>query len=105
MSKANTIAAQNQRIAELENKLRSAEAFQIHKLHFASYALDRLSTDNMHGSGVIISITSITGEPLVEPTVISGGFSPETVAALQADMRRSFEKHTEFKPKGMTKND
>lgn len=100
-----TIEAQNQRIAELENKLRSAEAYQIHKLHFTSYALDKLSTDNLYGSGVILSITSLSGKPLVEPTVISGGFSPETIAALQADMRRSFEKLTEFKPKGMTKND
>lgn len=102
MSKANTIAVQNQRIEELENKLRSAEAYQVHKLHFASYALDRLSTDCMHGGGVIISITPLSGKPLVEPTVISDGLSPETIAALQADMRRSFEKRTELKPKGMT---
>ena len=100
MSKANTIAAQNQRIAELENKLRSAEAYQVHKLHFASYALDKLGTDLMYGSGVIINITSLSGKPIVDPTVISDGLSPETIAALQADMRRSFEKLTEFKPKG-----
>ena len=102
MSKANTIAVQNQRIAELENKLRSAEAYQVHKLHFASYALDKLSTDMMGGSGVIISITYLSGKPIVDPTVISDGLSPETIAALQADMRRSFEKRTELKPKGMT---
>lgn len=105
MSKANVIAAQTQRIEELENKLRSAEAYQIHKLHFASYALDKLITGKMYGSGVIISITSLSGKPLVDPTVISDGFSPETIAALQADMRRSFEKQMELKPKGMTKND
>ena len=102
MSKASTIVAQKQRIEELENKLRSAEAYQVHKLHFASYALDKLSTDRMYGSGVIISITSLSGKPLVDPTVISDGLSPETIAALQADMRRSFEKRTESKPKGMT---
>lgn len=102
MNEANTIEAQSQRIAELENRLRSAEAFQVHKLHFASYALDKLSTDKMCGSGVIISITSLSGKPIVDPTVISDGLSPETIAALQADMRRSFEKQTEFKPKGMT---
>ena len=101
MSKANTIAAQNQRIAELENKLRSAEAYQAHKLHFASYALDKLSTVRMYGSGVIISITSLSGNPLVDPTVISDGRSPETIAALQAEMRRSFEKRMELEPKGM----
>ena len=100
MSKANTIALQNQRIEELENKLRSAEAYQVHKLHFASYALDKISTDKMGGSGVIISITTLNGKPIVDPTVISGGLSPETIAALQADMRRSFEERTEFKPKG-----
>ena len=100
MSKANTIAVQNQRIEELENKLRSAEAYQVHKLHFASYALDKVSTDRMGGSGVIISITSLNGKPIVDPTGISDGLSPETVAALQADMRRSFEKRMELKPKG-----
>ena len=102
MSKASTIVAQKQRIEELENKLRGAEAYQVHKLHFASYALDKLSTDTMYGSGVIINITSLSGKQLVDPTVISDGLSPETIAALQADMRRSFEKRTESKPKGMT---
>lgn len=100
MSKANTIAAQTQRIEELENKLRSAEAYQVHKLHFASYALDKISTDKMGGSGVIISITTLNGKPIVDPTVISDGLSPETIAALQADMRRSFEERTELRPKG-----
>ena len=102
MSKANTIEAQNQRIAELENKLRSAEAYQVHKLHFASYELDNISTDRMYGSGVIISITYLGGKSIVDPTAISDGLSPETIAALQADMRRSFEKRMELKPKGMT---
>lgn len=100
MSKANTIAVQNQRIEELENKLRSAEAYQVHKLHFASYALDKVSTDRMGGSGVIISITYLSGKPIVDPTMISDGLSPETIAALQADMRRSFGERTELKPKG-----
>ena len=100
MSKANTIAVQNQRIEELENKLRSAEAYQVHKLHFASYALDKISTDKLCGSGVIISITSLSGKPIVDPTVVSGGLSLETIAALQADMRRSFEKRMELQPKG-----
>ena len=100
MSEANTIAVQNQRIEELENKLRSAEAYQVHKLHFASYALEKVSTDRMRGSGVIISITALSGKPIVDPTVVSGGLSPETIAALQADMRRSFEERTELKPKG-----
>ena len=102
MSEANTIAAQNQRIEELENKLRSAQAYQVHKLHFASYALDKLSTDKMLGSGVIISITYLSGKEIFEPTMISNGLSPETIAALQADMRRSFESRIELKPKGMT---
>ena len=100
MNKTTTIEYQNQRIEELENKLRSAEAYQVHKLHFASYALDKLSTDKMCGSGVIISITSLGGKSIVDPTVISDGLSPETIAALQADMRRSFEKRMELKPKG-----
>ena len=100
MNKTTTIEYQNQRIEELENKLRSAEAYQVHKLHFAPYALDKLSTDKMCGSGVIISITSLGGKSIVDPTVISDGLSPETIAALQADMRRSFEKRMELKPKG-----
>ena len=53
MNKANTIALQNQRIEELENKLRSEEAYRIYKLHFAPYTLDKLSTVSMYGSGVI----------------------------------------------------
>ena len=89
-----------QRIAELERKLFVAEASQSYRHHFASKALDKLNTDNFTGSGFIVSITLLSGSQPFEPVMISGGLSKETIAALKADLVRSFNYATELKPDG-----
>ena len=89
-----------QRIAELEQKLEEAEAYLIYRHHFASKALDRFSTDKLMGSGVVLSLTLIGGKELFEPVMICNGLSKETIAALKADLVRSFNYATEMKPDG-----
>ena len=89
-----------QRIAELERKLFVAEASQSYRHHFASKALNKLSTDNFMGSGLIVSITLLSGAPAFEPVMISGGLSKETITALKADLVRSFNYDLELKPDG-----
>ena len=89
-----------QRLAELERKLFVAEASQSYRHHFASKALDKLNTDNFTGSGLIVSITLLSGAQPFEPVMISGGLSKETLAALKADLVRSFNYDLELKPDG-----
>ena len=89
-----------QRIVELERKLYESNSYHIYRHHFASKALDKLSTDKFMGSGVVLSLTKIGGEMPFEPVMISGGLSKETISALKADLARSFNYATEMKPDG-----
>lgn len=89
-----------QRIAELERKLREAEAGQAHVYHFASQTIDKASTNFLMGSGVIITLTVLGGRKIFDPVMIRNGLSKETVEALKADFLRSYESAVQFKPKG-----
>lgn len=89
----------SERIQTLERKLMETQAQLIHVLHFSCADLNKASMDKMHGSGVIITLTALGGRQLIEPTLITNGLSDTTIQALKADMVRSFEYKTEFKPK------
>lgn len=93
--------AKAQRIAELEEKLYESGTYHIYRHHFASKALDKLSTDKLMGSGIILSLTFIGGKKPFEPVMICNGLSKGTIAALKADIARSFEYATELKPDGV----
>lgn len=90
----------SQRIVELERKLYESSSYHSYRHHLASRALDNLSTDRLMGSGVILSLTKVGGEKPFEPVMISGGLSKETIAALKADLARSFNYNIELKPEG-----
>ena len=89
-----------QRIADLERKLEEARAHHIYRHHFASKALDKVSVDKLMGSGVVLSLTLLGGKELFEPVMVRNGLSKETIAALKADLVRSFNYATELKPDG-----
>ena len=89
-----------QHLVELERKLFVAQAPQSYRHHFASKALDRLNTDKVMGSGLIVTVTHLSGEQAFEPVMICNGLSKETIAALKADLARSFNYATEMKPDG-----
>lgn len=91
-----------QRIAELERKLFEAEAAQIHQHHFASIQLDKLVTDQMMGSGVIMTLTTLGGRLTIGPVMISNGLSKETIEAIKVDLVRSYNYAIELKPVGAT---
>ncbi len=88
------------RIAKLTRELEEAKAYHIYRHHFASKTLDKFSTDRLMGSGVVLSLTLIGGRELFEPVMICNGLSKETIAALKADLVRSFNYATEMKPDG-----
>lgn len=95
-----TKQAQAQRIAELERKLIEANALQVHQHHFASAELDKVSTDKLHASAVILTLTTLGGRVTIGPVAIRQGLSAETIAAIRADLVRSYEDAIVFKPKG-----
>jgi len=90
----------DERIAELEEELEEAKAHHVYRHHFASKTLDKFSTDKLMGSGVVLSLTLVGGKELFEPVMICNGLSKETIAALKADLVRSFNYATELKPDG-----
>ena len=89
-----------QRIAELERKLKEAEAEQVYGYYLASTAIDRASTDHLAASGVILALTALGGREFFPPVLIRNGLSKETIEALKADFMRSYESAVELKPKG-----
>lgn len=95
-----TKTTKNERIAKLTRERGEALAGQAHVYHFASYALDKLSTDHLAASGLILSITMLGGREPFSPVLIMDGLSKETIAALKADLVRSYNKAIEFKPSG-----
>jgi hypothetical protein len=90
-----------QRIAELERKLREAEAGQAHVYHFADCYLDKASTKHLMSSGVILTLTVLGGREICDPVLIRDGLSEETILAIKADLRRSYELAVMYKPKGV----
>ena len=53
--------------AILQRKLKEAIASQVHVYHFADLALNKLSTDNLAGSGIILELTVLGGRSCIPP--------------------------------------
>ena len=89
-----------QKIEQLKKQLTEALAGQAHVYHFADAALDKASVNSLMGSGVVLTVTVLGGREIISPTLIRNGLSSELIAALRADLVRSYEDATSFKPKG-----
>lgn len=100
MTKPKPKQTKQARIAELERKLAEAMAGQAHVYHFASATMDKASTNHLMASGVILTLTVLGGRQVFEPVLIRDGLSPETIAAIKADMLRSYDLAVMHKPKG-----
>lgn len=88
--------------AELEKRLKHMEAQLAHNYHFADNSLNKVSTDKLMGSGVILELTFYNGGAAIPPVMIKDGLSAETIAAIRADLRRSYELAIQFAPKART---
>lgn len=87
------------RIADLEFQVKANLAGQAHVYHFADHALTKLTTQKFTGSGVILTMESLNGKTLVEPTLIRDGLSDELIKALRQDFFRSYELANFYKPR------
>ena len=77
--------------AELERKLFEVSSQLIHNYHFAAGQLKNATAEHLTGSGVILQLTTLGGKEIIPPVCIRDGLSVATIAAIKADLTRSFE--------------
>ena len=84
--------------ADLWRKVKELEAQLAHQYHFATRTIDKAGARHCTGSAVILELTFLGGIKVIEPVAIKDGLSEETIAAIKADLKRSYERTVEFKP-------
>ena len=84
--------------AQLERQIIDLNAQLVHVYHFADRSIDKASTKHMMGGGVVLSLTAIGGREFFSPVMIKDGLSAETIEAIKADLKRSYESAVVFKP-------
>lgn len=84
--------------ADLQRKVKELEAQLVHQYHFATHTIDKAGMRHCLGSAVILELTCLGGTKVIEPVAIKDGLSAETIAALKADLKRSYDLTVEFKP-------
>jgi hypothetical protein len=85
--------------ADLQRRILELNAQLAHVYHFASAALPKASTSHLMASGCLLQLHALGGRELINPVVIRDGLSPDTIAALQRDLARSYDLTVAFKPK------
>lgn len=76
-------------VQKLTNKLIQCEAYDIGRLKRSYSQVEKCSQDHCMASGVIITITRLDGEVIVDPTLIADGLSKELLEALEADIAQT----------------
>lgn len=84
--------------ADLQRKVKELEAQLAHQYHFTTRTIDKAGMQHCLGSAVILELTFLGGAKVIEPVAIKDGLSAETIAALKADLKRSYDLTVEFKP-------
>ncbi|MEJ5084958.1 hypothetical protein [Brucella pseudogrignonensis] len=82
--------------ADLRRKVTELTAQLASTYHFADAELHK--SGGLMGSGVLLQLTALGGREIINPVVIRDGLSPATIAAIRADIERSFETAIAFKP-------
>jgi len=85
---------------QLERQILELESQLAHRYAYAQSEIDKASTAKMMASGVLLQLTALGGREIISPVVIRDGLSPETIAAIKADLHRSYELTVMHKTKG-----
>ncbi len=85
----NSRADLQREIVELKGQLAAS-------YYFANKDLEKAG--DLPGSGVLLMLCALGGREIIKPIVIRDGLSLESIAALRADLVRSFAGATAFKP-------
>ena len=81
--------------AKLERQIVELKGQLASSYYFATQSIDKSS--NIAGSGVLLELSCLGGRKIIDPVVIVGGLSKETVEAIKVDLKRSFDYAIEFK--------
>lgn len=84
--------------AQLERQVLELESQLAHRYEFARLEIDRAGTAKMMASGVLLQLTAVGGKEIINPVMIKDGLSDETIAAIKADLTRSYDLAVMFKP-------
>ena len=83
--------------AELAREIKELKSQMVHSYAFASQMIDKTSDKYMMASGVMLELTAIGGKKLIEPVMIKDGLSQETIEAIKADIKKSYDLTLMFK--------
>lgn len=89
--------------AQLQRQVLELTAQLAHVYQFANTEIDRASTKHRMASGVLLQLTAIGGKEIINPVMIKDGLSDATIAAIRADLKRSYDLAVTFavtEPKG-----
>jgi hypothetical protein len=86
--------------ADLARRVKELTAQLASTYHFAAAELHKAGQDRMMASGVLLQLHALGGREIIAPVVIRDGLSAETIAAIRADIVRSYQGAVELKPKG-----
>lgn len=84
------VAALQRQVRELHAQLASTYYFADKELHKAG--------EPLFGSGVLVTLHALGGREITPPFMIGDGLSADTIAALRADLQRSYKLATRFSP-------
>ena len=79
-------------------KLKVADASRASTYWATSDQVARLMKRNFTASGMVLHVTSLSGENLILPVMISDGLSEATLRAIHADIVRSHDSAASFGP-------
>lgn len=85
---------------QLRWKIKELESQLAHAYHFADAQIERAG-ERLLAGGVVLQLNELGGKEIFSPVCIRDGLSKETINCIRADLRRSYELATQFKPKGI----
>ncbi len=91
-------------INKLRKRIKALEAQLISSQYFAMLSLAHLTEKKYMGSGIVLTITDLSGKEVMSPAMIKNGFSKETVNALKKDFEKSMKDTLELIGASFNKN-
>lgn len=79
------------RTAQLEKDLLQFKSMDIMTLAMAHGDALKLGKDKYMASGVIVSVRDLSGKTVLQPVMITDGFSQELIEALRRDIKRTYD--------------
>lgn len=87
--------------ADFQRKVAETEAQLASTYHFADVQVLKAGQEHLMASAVVLRLTALGGREIIPPVAIKDGLSSETINAIRADLRRSYDLATMFKPVGV----